>query len=37
MDCPANNRDAYHSSARQVMDRLRQQKASLITTEFVLL
>lgn len=32
-----NSRDAYHSSVRQVMDRLRQQKASLITTEFVLL
>ena len=32
-----NSRDTYHLSARQIMDRLRQQKAALTTTEFVLL
>lgn len=32
-----NDRDAYHLTARQIMERLRQQKATLITTEFVLL
>jgi uncharacterized protein len=32
-----NSRDNYHLPARQVMDQLRQQKAVLVTTEFVLL
>ena len=32
-----NRRDTYHLPARQVMDQLRQQRAALITTEFVLL
>jgi uncharacterized protein len=32
-----NSRDMYHLPARKVMDRLLQQKAVLITTEFVLL
>jgi uncharacterized protein len=32
-----NSRDNYHLPARQVMDQLRQQKAALVTTEFVLL
>lgn len=32
-----NSRDTYHLPARQIMERLRQQKAALTTTEFVLL
>ena len=32
-----NSRDTYHLHARQIMERLRQQKAALTTTEFVLL
>jgi uncharacterized protein len=32
-----NKHDILHLPARQVMDRLRQQKFSLVTTEFVLL
>ncbi len=32
-----NSRDTYHLPARRIMDLLRQQKAALITTEFVLL
>lgn len=32
-----NSRDTYHLPARQVMDKMRQEKAALVTTEFVLL
>jgi uncharacterized protein len=32
-----NSRDSFHLSAQQVMNQLRQQKATLVTTDFVLL